>query len=42
MRRLATSYQDAGKFDPVVPLFEETLALMRGKLGPDLPTPSVA
>jgi tetratricopeptide (TPR) repeat protein len=34
---LASAYQDAGKLDLALPLFEETLKLMKAKLGPDHP-----
>ena len=37
MDNLAVGYQDAGKFDRALPLFEETLALRKAKLGPDHP-----
>jgi tetratricopeptide (TPR) repeat protein len=35
MNNLARAYQAAGKLDLAVPLFEETLKLVRVKLGPD-------
>ena len=37
MARLAWAYQEAGKLDLAVPLFEETLRLQRAKLGSDHP-----
>ena len=37
MIKLATAYLAAGKFDLAQPLYEETLALMKVKLGPDHP-----
>jgi hypothetical protein len=37
---LGVGYEDAGKLDLAVPLYEETLALMKAKLGPDTPIPS--
>ena len=37
MNNLALGYQAAGKLDMALPLFEETLALMKAKLGPDHP-----
>ena len=37
MNNLASGYQAAGKLDQALPLFEETLALMKAKLGPDHP-----
>ena len=37
MNNLAMGYQAAGKLDKALPLFEETLALMKSKLGPDHP-----
>ena len=35
MDNLASAYQDAGKLDLALPLFEETLKLNKAKLGPD-------
>ena len=37
MNNLAVAYQDAGKLDLALPLFEETLKLRKAKLGPDHP-----
>ncbi len=37
MNNLASGYQAAGKLDKALPLFEETLALRKSKLGPDHP-----
>ena len=37
MNNLAAAYQAAGKLDRALPLFEETLALQKAKLGPDHP-----
>ena len=37
MNNLAMAYQDAGKLDLALPLFEETLRLRKAKLGPDHP-----
>ena len=37
MNNLANGYRDAGKLDKALPLFEETLALQKTKLGPDHP-----
>jgi len=37
MDNLASCYQDAGKLDRALPLFEKTLALQKSKLGPDHP-----
>ena len=37
MNNLAAAYQDAGKLDLALPLFEETLKLTKAKLGPDHP-----
>ena len=37
MNNLATGYLTAGKLDKALPLFEETLALQKAKLGPDHP-----
>jgi tetratricopeptide (TPR) repeat protein len=37
MRNLANGYHAARQFDRALPLFEETLALMKSKLGPDHP-----
>ena len=37
MNNLAMGYQAAGKLDKALPLFEETLALQKTKLGPDHP-----
>jgi len=38
MNNLAAAYWGAGKLDLALPLFEETLKLMKAKLGPDHPT----
>jgi tetratricopeptide (TPR) repeat protein len=38
MNNLARAYQDAGKLDLALPLLEETLKLMKEKLGADHPT----
>ena len=37
MNNLAVAYQAAGKLDRALPLYEETLALRKAKLGPDHP-----
>ena len=37
MNNLAMSYEAAGKNDRALPLYEETLALRKSKLGPDHP-----
>ena len=37
MNNLADGYRAAGKLDRALPLFEETLALRKAKLGPDHP-----
>ena len=37
MINLARGYQAAGKLDRALPLFEETLAMRKAKLGPDHP-----
>ena len=37
MNSLAVGYRDAGKFDLALPLLEETLKLVKAKLGPDHP-----
>ena len=37
MNQLAWAYQDAGKLDLALPLFEETLERTKAKLGPDHP-----
>jgi eukaryotic-like serine/threonine-protein kinase len=37
MNNLATSYRVAGRLDLALPLYEETLALQKAKLGPDTP-----
>ena len=37
MSNLALGYRRAGKLDRALPLHEETLALMKAKLGPDHP-----
>ena len=40
MNNLAVAYQDAGKLDLALPLFEETLKLTKAKLAPNIPTRS--
>jgi tetratricopeptide (TPR) repeat protein len=37
MNNLALGYRDAGQLDKALPLYEETLKLMKAKLGPDHP-----
>lgn len=37
MSNLAAGYHAVGKFDRALPLYEETLALQKSKLGPDYP-----
>ena len=37
MNNLAMGYQEAGKLDLALPLFEETLTRIKAKLGPDHP-----
>ncbi|MFO0842617.1 MAG: serine/threonine-protein kinase [Gemmataceae bacterium] len=42
MSHLASGYQDAGKLDLAVPLYEETLKLRKAKLGPDHPDTGIS
>ena len=37
MNNLAAAYQAAGQWDKALPLMEETLKLLKAKLGPDHP-----